>query len=658
MTTRYQRAMSPFDLAGVEIRNRIFLPAHTTNFGRDFLPTEAHVAYLAERARAGVGLVIVEPLRVHRTSLGRAFGLSGSDRRALPGLRRIVDAVKAAGARIFVQITHAGRHGPNETDGLPAWGPSAVPWIPGAEIPHAMTRAEMDAVRDAYVEAAELAIEAGFEGMEVHIGHGHLLHQFLSPAANVRSDDWGGSFENRLAYPLEVVETVVRAVAGRVPVGIRTSVDDLMANGLGPDEQREVTRRAAAIPGVAFVNASVAAYQWPSIGHHVADMAHRPHPFRDLTEALRPVIGDLPLMTANRYRTLAEVEDTLERGAIDMVGMNRAHMADPQLIAKSLAGREAAARPCVAHNYCIGQVGAHRPISCMMNPRVGREAEWAEAPEAAAPLRLLVIGGGPAGLEAARIAALAGHEVTLWERGPSLGGRLTLAGSGAGRADLIAMRDWLIAAATEAGVRLVPNREASVAEVAAFGADRILLASGASHAAGPLPGASPPPDGATFTVEAVLQTPERWAGGRFAIIDGAGSWATLSAAETLAAAGAAVEIVAAPGAPLWAVTLYSRMTALERLAKARVRVRSGLTVVSVRDGRLTCRIAGTEDAVTLGPFDALVHSDPGTAATRLQSALEATGLPVHPIGDALAPRTLFEAMQDAHRVVRGLEAAA
>lgn len=652
MSTRYHRTLSPFTLAGVEVRNRIFLPAHTTNFGRDFLPTEAHVAYLAERARAGVGLVIVEPLRVHRTSLGRAFGLSGSDRRALPGLRRIVEAVTTAGARVFVQITHAGRHGPNETDGLPAWGPSAVPWIPGAEIPHAMTRAEMDAVREAYIEAAELAIEAGFEGMEVHIGHGHLLHQFLSPAANVRTDDWGGPFENRLAYPLEVVEAVVRAVAGRVPVGIRTSVDDLMPDGLGPDEQREVTRRAAAIPGVAFVNASVAAYQWPSIGHHVADMAHKPHPFRDLTEALRPVIGDVPLLTANRYRTLAEVEDTLARGAIDMVGMNRAHMADPDLIAKSLAGREAAVRPCVAHNYCIGQVGAHRPISCMMNPRVGREAAWPEAPPKAAPMRLLILGGGPAGLESARLAALAGHDVTLWERGASLGGRLTLAGRGAGRGDLIRMRDWLVAAATEAGADLVTGREARPADVAACGADRVLLATGSSHVPAPLPGFE------LVGVDAVLEAPERWTGSRVAILDGAGSWATLTAAETLAAAYASVEIIAAPATPLWAVTLYSRMTALERLAKAGVRMRAGLALVSAEAGRITCRIAGTTDAVTLGPFDALVHSDPGTAATGLQSALEAEGLAVEPIGDAVAPRTLFEAMQDAHRVVRALAPAA
>jgi 2,4-dienoyl-CoA reductase-like NADH-dependent reductase (Old Yellow Enzyme family) len=649
---RYPLTMRPFDLAGVAVRNRVFLPAHTTNFGRDFLPTDEHVAYLVERARAGVGLVFVEPLRVHRTSLGRAGGLSGSDRRALPVLHRVVKAVKAEGARIFVQITHAGRHGPNETARLPAWGPSAVPWIPGAEIPHAMTRGEMEAVREAYVETADLAIEAGFEGIEVHIGHGHLLHQFLSPAANLREDDWGGSIENRLRYPLEVVETLLDSIGGRVPLGIRASVDDLMPDGLGPEAQREITRRFAAVPGVAFVNASVAAYQWPSIGHHVADMAHPPHPFRDLTEALRPEIGDLPLLTANRYRTLSEVEETLERGIIDMVGMNRAHMADPELLPKSLAGREAEVRPCISHNYCIGQIGAHRPIACMMNARVGREAMWPETPVAASRKRVLVIGGGPAGLEAARVSALAGHEVTVWERGEALGGRLTLAGTGTGRGDLHEMRDWLAAAAGRAGATIVTGVTATAGDILGFGAEAVILAVGAVHFARPLPGAEP------IDVSTALAAPRRdWQGHRVAILDEAGSWATLSAAETLAGAGASVEIAALPGTALWAVTLYSRMTALERLGRADVKVRTGLAPLSVEAGHLVCRATGTGETVRLGPFDRLVHSDPGIAASVLQGELEAAGVPVHPIGDAVAPRTLFEAMHDANAAVRMLGAA-
>jgi 2,4-dienoyl-CoA reductase-like NADH-dependent reductase (Old Yellow Enzyme family) len=641
----WPRALSPFTLAGVPMRNRIFLPAHTTNFARDFLPTPEHVAYLRERAKGGVALVMVEPLRVHPTSLGRSGGLSGGDRRALDGLRRIVDAVRGEGAAVFCQITHAGRHGENAVDRLAAWGPSAMPWVVGGEMPHAMTRRDMDAVRDAYVETAGLALEAGFQGMEIHLGHGHLLHQFLSPAANSRPDDYGGSLENRLRYPLEVLGAVTAAVGSAAAVGIRVSVDDLMPDGLTAADQQQVVAAAVQVPGVAFVNASVAAYQWPSIGHHVADMSAPPHPYLAQTVALRDLIGGLPLLTANRYQTLDHAETALEQG-VDMVGMNRAHMADPDLIAKATSGRGGDIRPCVSGNFCIGQVALHRPISCMMNPRVGREERWPEYPAGAQTRRrVLVVGAGPAGMEAARVAAFRGHAVALWDAGETLGGKLVLAASGQGRADLRKMRDWLAGQLVPNGVTIRLGFRADAAAILAHGADAVVLATGA------VPDALP--DAQSMTVEQALADPTGWDGTRVVIDDHAGSWATLSAAETLVARGARVTVVCRPDSPLWDVTIYSRMTALERLAAAGVALRPATLVTGYGPGTLHTRHKYAGDTATL-PFDRLVFSGRGTGAFALQSALEAAGAKVHPIGDANAPRTLFEAMHDAAAIARSL----
>lgn len=647
----YKLVFRPFDIAGVTLRNRIFLPAHTTNFAEDFLPTERHVAYLRERAAGGVGLIIVEPLRVHRSSLGRSGGLSGADRRAVPGLRAMTDAIKEEGAHVFVQLTHTGRHGDNFVDRLPPWGPSAVPWIAGGDIPHAMTRHDMDAVLEAFILTAKIAVEAGFEGAEIHLGHGHLLHQFLSPLSNVRNDDYGGSFENRLRYPLEVVRTVIEEVGRELPIGIRVSVEDLTQGGCDEAMSMEITRQAAAIPGVAFVNASVAAYSWPSIGHHVADMNYPPHPFLEQTVRLRQLIGSLPLLTANRYTNLAEAQAGLETHAVDLIGMNRAHMADPSLIAKARAGRESDIRPCVSGNFCIGQIAFHRPISCMMNPRVGKENDWSEAPEPASVRKsVLVIGGGPAGLEAARVAAERGHAVTIWEKADRLGGWLNLAGTGHGRADLHHMRDYLIAQLAQKDVAVVLRKAADLEAVKAFGPDVTVLASGAVTTPIVVEGGH-----ALITIEAALaRCRDDWVGKTVCLFDTSGSWASMSVAETLARSGAAVMVASRPDSPFWDVNIYSRMTAMERLADLGVKLMPNLAVNRIDGDQVELNNKYTGENLTLSGIDEFLWGARGIGAHAFQAALEAQGLDVRPIGDALAPHSLFEAIHDGHAIARAI----
>lgn len=281
-----------------------------------------------------------------------------------------------------------------------------------------------------------------------------------------------------------------------------------------------------------------------------------------------------------------------------------------------------------------------------MNPRVGREAEWPEIPSVSTRLKLLVVGGGPAGLEAARIAALAGHDVTVWERSDALGGRLKIAGNGLGRSDLHTMRDWLIDAARRAGAKLLTGIEARVENVASEGPDRVILACGADYTVDASLSAA-------LDVESALTAAaDSWQGQRVAVLDDAGSWATLSAAETLSAQGAEVEVITSSGTALWAVTLYSRMTALERLTNAGVKMRLGLKLLAQDGSSLRCRVSGTGESLVLGPFDRVVQASVGRAATGLQHEFEQAGLPVHTIGDAVAPRNLFDAMHDAQALIR------
>ncbi|SMH27754.1 FAD-dependent oxidoreductase [Mesorhizobium australicum] len=647
----YPSVFRPFRIGKVEVKNRIFVPAHTTNFATDFLPDEKHIHYHRERARGGVGLIIVEPLRVHRTSLGRSGGLTGADREALPGLQRITQTIKSEGVPVFVQLTHAGRHSENAVDRSAPWGPDDTPWTTSGQIPHPMTRAEIDEVVQSYRNAAELAIEAGFDGMEIHFGHGHLLHQFLSPATNQRADEFGGGLENRMRFPLRVLRAVVDQIGGRVAFGVRVSVDELLCGGLDAEQSLDIIHRTAQERGINFFNASVASYNWPSIGYHVPDMSAPRHPYLDTTLRMRELIGDIPLLTAARYTSLSDAEDALSTGKIDMVGMMRAHIADPQIIAKTQAGREADIRPCIASNFCIEQLATNQPITCMMNPRVGREGYWLEGrPNDVAPLRLLVVGGGPAGLEAARVASELGHRVWLWEATGSLGGKLNVAGAGAGRSDLHRMRDFLIEQAAKAGVSVVLGKRADVNEIRAFAPDRVLLANGATNETTVRRGFE-----AGISVDDALTAPrDSWHGARVAIWDETGSWGALSTAETLAGAGAEVSFFSQPDSPLWDINIYSRMTALERLRASRVLVRTRVKLLGLDNGSLILAETSLGKEERCGPFDKLVLAMRGQAQTLFMNELQAQALVVSSIGDAHAPRSLLQAVFEGHRAARAL----
>lgn len=645
--TGYPHVFSPVELGGVRLRNRVFVSAHTTNFGVDFLPTDRHVAYHAERARGGAGLIVTEPLRVHPTSLGRAGGLA-ADPAALPGLTRITTAVREQGAAVFTQITHAGRHSENVFRRAAAWGPTARRWTAGGAVPHAMSRRDMTEVRDAYADAARLAVAAGFQGVEVHFGHGHLLHQFISPAANDRADAYGGSEQNRLRYPLEVLDAVLDAVGDQVVVGVRLSADELVAGGQDLDAGRRIAHLLDTTRPLGFLNVSLASYTVPSIGHHVADMSEGHTPYLDQTLAVARECARTPVLAACRFVDLDDAERGLATGLLAAVAMTRAHIADPHLLAKAAAGEAERIRPCVSCNFCIGEIAGHRPMTCMVNPAVGREAEWPEHPGAAPdPGRVLVVGAGPAGLETARLAAERGHTVEVWERESEAGGQVRTGRRGVGRGHLDRLRAHQQRRLAELDVPVRLGRDAGVAAVLAERPDTVVLATGARHTPREVPGWGP-----ALTAADVLAGRD-WAGRTVLVLDDDGGWTAASVAETIAAGGGAVHLVSAAGTPLWGVTEYSRMTAVERLRAAGVQL---WTTARADLAGATARIASAlVDTTTIVPgVTDVVALDPPRAQDALAGPLADAGLAVHVVGDAVAPRTLLEAMAEAHALGRAL----
>lgn len=658
---RHPHVFRPLRVGPVTLRNRILVPAHTTNYGEDNLPSDRHLAYHQARARGGAALIVFEGIRVHRSSLGRRQGVNGYDRAAIPRFARIARAVQAEGAKLFGQVIHLGRHIDGNFARMPSWSASAVPWTATAPPPHPMTEDEIQQVIAAHGEVAANLAEAGLDGVELTMAHGHLLQQFLSPAVNRRTDDWGGSEANRLRFALECLRRVRDAVGEGIAVGLRVSADEFLEGGLTlADMQRIVARLCAEVP-VDFVNVSHSAYHGSAtISTQMADMAFPPDSFhhlpRGIAAALRDAGRDVPVFAVCRFRGLAAAEAMLADGAIAMVGMARAHIAEPALVRLGAEGRTAEARPCLSCNQgCAGFLAQSLAITCLANPRAGREAEWPEPPPpAATPRRVLVVGGGPAGMEAAATAARRGHRVTLWEASERLGGALAWTESHPGlRGEMAQLLDFQRAALQRAGVEIRLGLRADADAVLAEPADAVVLAIGAEPAGTAFPGG-----GVGLGIEQALAAAQSLPR-RVAVQDQLGSFAIAGFVEWLAGTGREVTLVAPTGTPGWQVNIYSSFAWRQRLKQAGVRILA-LQAIHAWHGAGDAVLADLSTGA-LHPtdaFDAVVapaHAAPRDAlAADLRSRLagHADAPALHLIGDCASPRSALEAVFEGHELGR------
>jgi len=654
-TGRYPLSAQPFRLGRLTLRNRLFVPAHTTNFGERHMPTERHVAYHRARARGGAALIIFESIRVARESLGRPQGVGGYDRATIPVFARITEAVHTEGAKLLGQVIHLGRQIEGDFERTVSFGPSPVRWSPLAAVPHAMTEDDMAAVIEAHVLTARNVIEAGMDGFEVHLGHGHLLQQFLSPSSNTRTDDYGGSEDNRLRFPLAVLKAVRAAVGPQVTMGIRFSGSEFIDGGLDlPDALSMLPKICAAVP-LDFVNVSHSAYHMShSLATQFADMHVDPAPFRVLSREIRRTLlaagHAVPVLAAGKYRSVADAEQALGEGTADMVGLARGHIADPELVAKSFAGREDEVRACIGCNQgCAALLEKNLAITCMVNPAAGRESEWAQQPTpATVRRRVVVIGAGPGGLEAAATAAECGHQVTLLERDPEVGGQLRWVRHMPARSDLLGLLTQQLARIERAGVDLRLGVAADAAMVAALAPDVVLLATGSVVQRYPLP-----LGGSAITVEEALAHPESL-GQRLAFHDLTGEFAALGAIEHFADRGLSVTVFTPVAGFAWRTTIYSNLATRKRLREKKVRIMPMRVVRGFSERVLTVEDTSTGELERLADFDALIVAQYNTADDALYGPLRAAGLKTLTLGDCLAPRTALEAVYEGHSAARSL----
>lgn len=635
--------LTPITIGGLTLKNRVFLPGHTTNFGLNNLPTERNAHYLAARARGGVGLIISEAIRVHPTSAGRSLTLGASDESCIPSYQKLTAAVHENGAAIFAQIMHAGRQANGDATHTAPWSASDIPWTRGGQTPHAMSQADIALMVATFGRAASMMQRANFDGIEIHLGHGHLIQQFLSPASNTRTDKYGGTEENRLRFAEEVLEEVFKSAPG-LPVGIRISADEFLPGGLGPDEMVEIVGFLHKKFVLSYLHVSHSAYHGShTVATQIADMSFGHAPFIKHASLFKAAFPALPILAVCRLDSVTEAAELIDSGVADMVGLARPLIADPEIVNKYRAGKGSKATTCIACNQeCIGRVEKNLPISCLVNPEVGMEARWLQIRQNPTPSKkVLVIGGGPAGMSAALSAEKSGHQVTLFEASSSLGGQVTIASTLKMRSRFGLVTEQLAEKVALSSIDLQLNTFASDIESYLEIYDKVIIATGSTHLKREF--------GSKVPTLNAIEAIEKYRGVTssksepIVIFDEEGTWVAASIAEELANNGFQIHLISPTTSLFSQITIYSRAALIPRLKKLGVQFHLA-SEITLRDGLPIIKSSLNDASTSIADALVIIDCPPKRSNDELyQGAPLSQSGQILLIGDALAPRTVAEA---------------
>jgi len=666
----------PLTLRGRILKNRIVSTAHAPGYAEGGMPGPRYQAYHEAKAHGGLALTMFGGSSTVSGDVAPIYGqLDVSSDRVIPYFRAFAARIHAHGAALMCQISHMGRRTSSDAgDWIAPIAPSAIRDPAHHAMPRAMDEEDIARVIADYAAAARRCAEGGLDGCEVFVTS-HLPGQFLSPAANVRTDRWGGSLENRMRFLIEVLRGVRAAVPGDFIVSLRMSPDESSEGGPDAAECLAVAlaaRDAGLIDLVNLIGPGGATNA--SIAQVIPGMALPLAPWVGMARAFRAQVG-MPVLHATRITDPGTAAHAVESGAVDLVGLTRGHIADPDIVKKLLAGQEDRIRPCVGAAYCIDRVYAGKDAVCLHNAATGRETWLPHAVDPApVALRAVVVGGGPAGMEAARVLALRGHRVVLFEASGRLGGQIRLAERAAWRRDLAGIADWLAAELGHLGVELRFDTLAEAETVLAEAPDIVIDATGG------LPKALPVPGGELVTSgwDALTSPPEP---GRSVLLhDEVGGHQAVALAEFLTRRGCRVEICTPDrligrelGGSSWPIYLgnlaragvvLTPATALAGVERAGNRLRARLAHEyggphQWREVDLVVAECGTEPVPDL--FAALKPHAVNRGVTDLAATLAAApqpgvggGMRLYRVGDAAAGRDIHAALLDSLRLCKDL----
>ena len=644
---------SPLKIGQVEVKNRISFQPHLTNLALDCLPSDAQMYYWGERAKGGAGLIITEEMSVHPTDRAyeKLIDVYHSD--VIPGFRKITNYVHQYDAMIFAQLNHNGQQCDGSLSRLPVWAPSPMPDVLFREVPKAMEVEDIEEVARFFAKSATHARAGRFDGIELQFGHSSLARQFLSPLTNFRKDEFGGSLENRMRAPLMFIEAVRKAVGKDYTLGIRMCADEMIPGGLDLAQVQEIGARFEASGLIDFMDLSIATFYNLYL---VEGSMHTPLGYTiPLAAGMREKLK-LPVFCTGRINDPTMAERVLASGQADMIGMCRALICDPFLPKKAKEGRLDDLRYCVADNQnCIGRIGMNKTIGCIQNPAVGREKVWGEGTlkPASVKKKVMIVGGGPAGMWAAKMAGRRGHRVTLYDKGTELGGQVLLAAKGAGRDEFGVLARNEKEQVTKAGVTVRLETEVTTAHVLAEKPDVVIIATGSIPKAFPVGGSDGP---GVCNVWQVLQG-EAVLGDNICLIDYDGHHRATATAELLAIRGKKVHIITSSlfiGAELGPTQdLYLTR---QRLLQKGVTFTPDIAVMEV-SGEIGAKTVKGFNVYSnqwdeWGPFDNLVLAMGQQTVDELYFSLKGKVPELYRIGDCVAPRKVDMAIWEGQKLGR------
>ena len=646
--TAFTHLFQPLRIRGCTLKNRIMSSGHDTTLPVDGTVNEALVAYQEARARGGVGLIVLQVSGVHETARYTNHVLMATDDSSIAGYRGVAEAVHRHGTVLFGQLFHPGREIAEADGGLlsVAYAPSSVPNERFRVMPRPLKQAMIDAIVHGYGDAARRMQTAGLDGVEIVASHGYLPAQFLNPRVNLRDDEYGGDLDRRLRFLREVIGDIRAKVRDGFVVGMRISGSEQDEAGLTQDETLEAVSRLDDSIDYVHITLGTSA----SLGGAI----HIAPPMTLKTAYVVPYAARIkrqariPVFVTGRINQPQDAEAVIASRHADVCGMTRALICDPDMPNKTARGTPEDIRACIACNQaCIGHFHKGYPISCIQNPASGRELRFGTLSPASRRRKVMIVGGGPAGMKAAVIAAQRGHQATLYEAERRLGGQALLAQMLPGRAEFGGLITNLQRELELAGVQIHKGTRVDRAAVMAAAPDVVLIATGAK------------PYRPEFPQEGALQIVDAWQvlrgegstiGESVLIIDWRSDWIGIGIAEHLAQQGRSVRLAVSGIAAGETLPLYVRDHSAASLHKLGVKVLPYMRLYGSDSDSVYLQHVSSSEAVVIDKVDTLVLCTGHTPVDELSDSLEDLNVEVHVIGDAASPRTAEEAVYEGMKV--------